>query len=71
VLRRSGGRVSGKRAGHVSRKMIEHYSHIRMEAKRAALDVIANPGTQVNSEAGVAQNRVQSTSKDQKPAIRN
>jgi integrase len=30
-------------AGHVSRKMIEHYSHIRMEAKRAALDAIANP----------------------------
>ncbi len=28
-------------AGHVSRKMIEHYSHIRMEAKRAALDAIA------------------------------
>jgi integrase len=30
-------------AGHVSRKMIEHYSHIRMEAKRTALDAIANP----------------------------
>lgn len=30
-------------AGHVSRKMIEHYSHIRMEAKRAALDAIAKP----------------------------
>jgi integrase len=29
-------------AGHVSRKMIEHYSHIRMEAKRAALDAIVN-----------------------------
>jgi hypothetical protein len=28
-------------AGHVSRKMIEHYSHIRLEAKRAALDAIA------------------------------
>jgi integrase len=28
-------------AGHVSRRMIEHYSHIRMEAKRAALDAIA------------------------------
>jgi integrase len=28
-------------AGHVSRKMLEHYSHIRMEAKRAALDAIA------------------------------
>jgi integrase len=30
-------------AGHVSRRMIEHYSHIRMEAKRAAMDAIANP----------------------------
>jgi integrase len=30
-------------AGHVSRKMLEHYSHIRMEAKRAALDAIAQP----------------------------
>jgi len=28
-------------SGHVSRRMIEHYSHIRMEAKRAALDAIA------------------------------
>jgi integrase len=27
-------------AGHVSRQMIEHYSHIRMEAKRVALDAI-------------------------------
>jgi integrase len=30
-------------SGHVSRRMIEHYSHIRMEAKRAALDAIAKP----------------------------
>jgi len=30
-------------AGHLSRKMLEHYSHIRMEAKRAALDAIAKP----------------------------
>ena len=28
-------------AGHVSRKMMEHYSHIRMEAKRKAFDDIA------------------------------
>jgi integrase len=27
-------------AGHVSRKMLERYSHIRMEAKRAALEAI-------------------------------
>jgi hypothetical protein len=25
-------------AGHLSRKMLEHYSHIRMSAKRAAVD---------------------------------
>ena len=30
-------------AGHLSRKMVEHYSHIRMAAKRAALDAIAKP----------------------------
>jgi integrase len=30
-------------SGHVSRRMIEHYSHIRMEAKRTALDAIAKP----------------------------
>jgi integrase len=28
-------------AGHVSRKMMEHYSHIRMEAKRKALEGLA------------------------------
>ena len=27
-------------AGHVSRHMLEHYSHIRMEAKRDALNVV-------------------------------
>jgi hypothetical protein len=30
-------------AGHVSRQMLEHYSHIRMAAKRSALDSIATP----------------------------
>jgi len=29
-------------AGHLSRGMVEHYSHIRMAAKRAALDAIAS-----------------------------
>jgi hypothetical protein len=27
-------------AGHVSRKMMERYSHIRMEAKRKAVDTM-------------------------------
>ncbi len=28
-------------AGHVSRRMLERYSHVRMEAKRTALDALA------------------------------
>lgn len=28
-------------AGHVSRRMLERYSHVRMEAKRKALEVLA------------------------------
>jgi hypothetical protein len=39
-------------AGHVSKHMLEHYSRIRVEAKRAALDAIARPVF----EAGVHQN---------------
>jgi hypothetical protein len=35
-------------AGHVSRKMIEHYSHIRMEAKRAAMDAIVEKDVHQN-----------------------
>ena len=39
-------------AGHLSRKMLEHYSHIRMAAKPAALDAIAK----AVFEVGVVQN---------------
>ena len=48
-------------AGHLSRRMLEHYSHIRMAAKRTALDAIAKPLTEGSStkapdfEAGWAQ----------------
>ena len=45
-------------AGHLSAKMLEHYSHIRMARKRAALDAIAKPVF----DAGVAQNWAQSPS---------
>lgn len=57
-------------AGHVSRKMIEHYSHIRIEAKRAALDAIAKPASQAVSGVGVAQNWAQSPSHE-KAVVRN
>ncbi len=30
-------------AGHVSRQVLEHYWHIRLAAKRTALDSIATP----------------------------
>jgi len=29
-------------AGHMSRRMLEHYSHVRMAAKRAALAKLAS-----------------------------
>ena len=41
---------------HVSRKMIEHYSHIRLEAKRTALDAISAQPLQAVIEASVNQN---------------
>jgi hypothetical protein len=28
-------------AGHVSKQMLQHYSHVRMEAKRRAVESIA------------------------------
>ena len=30
-------------AGHVSREMLDHYSHIRLEAKRRALKALETP----------------------------
>jgi integrase len=48
-------------AGHVSRKMLEHYSHIRMEAKRAALDAIAQAPNPITFGAGSHQNPHQVT----------
>jgi hypothetical protein len=37
----AGDEVSTSIAGHVSRAMFSRYSHVRMEAKRRALDEIA------------------------------
>jgi integrase len=42
-------------AGHVSRRMLEHYSRIRMDAKRAALEAIARQPQTPVFEAGVHQ----------------
>ena len=43
-------------AGHVSRRMLEHYSRIRTDAKRTALDAIAQGPKQAILGIGVHQN---------------
>jgi hypothetical protein len=49
-------------AGHVSKQMLKHYSHIRMEAKRRALEsiVTVRPAT---VESGQEQGRPRGTHK--------
>ena len=43
-------------AGHLSRKMVEHYSHIRMAAKRVALEGIAKQVQAADFQTDVNQN---------------
>jgi len=43
-------------AGHVSKKMLERYSHIRMTAKRQALDAIVQRSGQTDFGEVVHQN---------------
>lgn len=43
-------------AGHVSKKMLEHYSHIRMVAKRAAVDALVQVPERPVFEGSVHQN---------------
>jgi integrase len=60
-------------AGHVSKQMLARYSHIRMEAKRAALEAISSkpstsdrqqPDLEPETETDRAQNWAQSPSED-------
>jgi hypothetical protein len=52
-------------AGHVSRAMLSRYSHLRMEAKRRALDEIAAP-----QRAADEKRKAQSAREKCEPAIR-
>jgi len=59
-------------AGHVSQKMLEHYSHVRLEAKRRALDALAmtragNPN-QGDSQGGYVTRNVTKTGLEGLPA---
>ena len=42
-------------AGHVSRDMLEHYSHIRLEAKRKALEGLDPPIAPVAQQSEESQ----------------
>ena len=46
-------------AGHVSPRMLAHYSHVRLDAKRRALDAISNgmrPGVKTQTASQTSQN---------------
>ena len=47
-------------AGHVSRRMLEHYSHIRMEAKRRALEALESGPGKADLGAVTTQSTTQS-----------
>ncbi len=51
-------------AGHVSPKMLQHYSHVRIQAKRTALDALATRRTDQQTLAG--QTRGYDTNNDTK-----
>ena len=60
-------------AGHVSQKMLEHYSHVRLEAKRRALDALAKTRAespnQGASEGGYVTRNVTKTESEGLPAM--
>ena len=43
-------------AGHVSKKMLQHYSHVRLEAKRNALDALSMKGDSGDTTEGYDTN---------------
>jgi integrase len=49
-------------AGHVSKQMLKHYSHIRMEAKRRALEaIVPKPGSKATENAGADRDKPSAT----------
>ena len=52
-------------AGHVSKQMLKHYSHIRMEAKRKALESVVTKRAETKTEEKAAEGRSESTTINQ------
>ena len=55
--------------GHMSRKMLERYSRIRMAAKRIAVESLAAPKPEANSEAVPKVRRLELVKRRCKPSI--
>ena len=47
-------------AGHMSREMLEHYSHVRMEAKRTALDKLESGLMGLTRQESIARQQLKS-----------
>ena len=56
-------------AGHISRRMLEHYSHVRIEAKRDALDALAGKEVKGESNRAYVTNHVTKPSTDELPCL--
>jgi len=55
---RAGGQTIMAIAGHVSRQMLEHYSHIRLEAKRRAVEMLSRNGRSGSNITNYVTNEV-------------
>jgi integrase len=51
-------------AGHVSQRMLDHYSHIRLDAKRTALDALSQRGGRVGYVTNNATNEPEAANED-------
>jgi hypothetical protein len=56
-------------AGHVSRAMLSRYSHVRMEAKRRALDEIAARQRSADEKRKAEAERQQPAAAASQPAV--
>ena len=56
-------------AGHVSRAMLSRYSHVRMEAKRRALDQIAARQRAADEKRSAEGQRQEATGAPQHPTV--
>ncbi|MEO8451895.1 MAG: tyrosine-type recombinase/integrase [Gemmatimonadota bacterium] len=55
-------------SGHLSRRMLEHYSHIRIDAKRQALDALDAARRRADSDGTIEDAKREGNDEEQNPA---